>query len=368
MKHVLFILGTRPELIKLNPLIRQYKKSNNHKVLVCITSQHKELLHDLFNFFEFEYDYDLVVMKQNQTLISSFLDILARLNNINFEVSLDLIFVQGDTNTAFAGALYGFYNNIKVAHIEAGLRSGNLLSPYPEEGNRKMISQIATYHLCPTNLAFENLVKENFSTNIYVTGNTVIDSLLLTIKNTESQQTKYQQILKNKGINLALEYILVTMHRRENFGEPLLQICSAILEFAINHPQIQFVLPIHPNRNGKFIKNSLNSISNIILLEPLPYDELIFLMNNCLIVMTDSGGIQEEAISCNKPILILRDTTERQEVVDIGAGVLVYADKLKIINLLEMLCYNKDFRNRMINKINPYGIGDASDKIFSILY
>ena len=366
-KKVLFVFGTRPELIKLHPVIEAFKKSIKHEVKVCITSQHKELLHDLFEFFSFTYDVDLVVMKPNQTLVSSFLDIMEGLNKYHQEFKSDVIFVQGDTTSAFAGALFGFYNNIKVAHIEAGLRSGSLISPFPEEGNRKMISQVAFYHFCPTEYARINLYKENSTDNVFVVGNTVIDTLVETIKITQEKEAKYKAYFEHLGVNFNNRIILTTMHRRENFGTPLMDICAAIKEFSAYCDDAQFVIPVHPNRNGVMIRQQLSDCKGALLLPPLAYDNLVYLMNNCFVILTDSGGIQEEAISCNKPILILRDTTERQEVLEVGAGLLVHSDKVLIFSYLKRLFEMRKFYRSMTHKINPYGDGNASQKILEII-
>ncbi len=366
-KKVLFVFGTRPELIKLHPVIEVFKKSAQHEVSVCITSQHKELLHDLFEFFSFTYDVDLFVMKPNQTLVSSFIDIMEGLDRYHQVFKADVIFVQGDTTSAFAGALFGFYNNIKVAHVEAGLRSGSLTSPFPEEGNRKMISQVAYYHFCPTEYARINLYKENFTENVYVVGNTVIDTLLNTVKITQKNELNYQTYFQQLGVNFNNRIILTTMHRRENFGAPLLDICAAIKEFSAYCPDAQFVIPVHPNRNGVMIRQQLADCKEALLLPPLAYDNLVYLMNNCFVILTDSGGIQEEAISCNKPILILRDTTERQEVLEVGAGVLVNSDKVLIFNYLKRLFEMPKFYRSMTHKQNPYGDGNASQQIIDII-
>jgi len=366
-KKVLFVFGTRPELIKLHPVIEVFKQSKLHEVSVCITSQHKELLHDLFEFFSFTYDVDLFVMKPNQTLVSSFIDIMEGLDKYHQNFKADVIFVQGDTTSAFAGALFGFYNNIKVAHVEAGLRSGSLTSPFPEEGNRKMISQVAYYHFCPTEYARINLYKENSSENVFVVGNTVIDTLLHTIKLTQLKEAQYKSYFQQLGVNFKNRIILTTMHRRENFGTPLLDICASIKEFSAYCPDVQFVIPVHPNRNGVMIRQQLADCKEALLLPPLAYDNLVYLMNNCFVIHTDSGGIQEEAISCNKPILILRDTTERQEVLEVGAGVLVNSDKVLIFNYLKRLFEMPKFYRSMTHKQNPYGEGNASQQIFEII-
>lgn len=365
--EVLFILGTRPELIKLNPLIKVFRASKEHNVKVCITSQHKELLHDLFELFSFEYDVDLSTMKPNQTLVSSFIHIMEGLHQLEESFKPNLIFVQGDTTTAFAGALYGFYNKIKVAHIEAGLRSGDIKSPFPEEGNRKMVTHIANYHFCPTSLSCQNLTDEKITSQVHVVGNTVIDALIDTIAIIEAKKEVYFDYFEKIGVDLTKKIILTTIHRRENYGEPLQNICDSIKQFSEQEADVLFVLPIHPNRNGDFIKKVLGSCSGVRLLNPLAYDKLVFLMYHCHVVLTDSGGIQEEAITCNKPILILRDTTERQEVIDVGAGVLVHDNKELIVDYLTKLFNNPDFYASMTQKENPYGDGKTSERIFEIL-
>jgi UDP-N-acetylglucosamine 2-epimerase (non-hydrolysing) len=363
MKNILFVFGTRPEFIKLYPLISSYKKDKNYSIKVCLTSQHKELMHDLFDFFDFEFDDDLQVMKENQSLVGSFGDILNGLNQL-YKLSLpDLIYVQGDTNSAFAGALFGYYNQVKVAHVEAGLRSENIWSPFPEEGNRKMISQVASFHLCATPEAKENLNRENIFENCEVVGNTVIDTLIATLKTVRKNHTYYEEILSKKGVYFSRKILLCKMHRRENFGAPLEQTCEAFKKFASKNPSLQFIIPIHPNRNGQFIREVLSGIENIQLIAPLAYDEFVFLMQASFVLLSDSGGIQEESITCNKPILILRDNTERPEVVSCGAGVLVHCKEDLILNELDLLHSNSNYYNSRVFKNNPYGNGDSAEKI-----
>jgi len=367
MKTVLFIFGTRPELIKLNPLIKKYKSDPTYKTIVCITSQHKELLHDLFQLFDFTYDYDLSIMDENQTLVGSFNKIVTRLNELHFETKPSLIFVQGDTTSAFAGSLFGYYNAIKVVHIEAGLRSGDINSPYPEEGNRKMIATIASYHFCPTTMAYQNLINENYQGNMYIVGNTVIDSLAYMVSKVNAEKVKYNRFFTDNQISQTSKKILITAHRRENYGEHLNQICDSISQLSDSFQDVEFIVLLHPNKNGEFIKSALANIKNVKLLKPVAYDYLVFLLLESSILMTDSGGIQEEAIYCNKPILVLRENTERQEVIEVGAGILTYNKKDIIVEQVTKLLLNSDSYNQMINKKNPYGDGKSSEYIFNIL-
>jgi len=363
MNRVLFVLGTRPELIKLIPLIKVYKSDADYQTQVCITSQHQELLHDLFPFFDFDYDFDLKVMRENQSLTTSLTKILNGLNDLFLTEKPELIFVQGDTNTAFAGALFGYQNKIKVVHIEAGLRSNDIWSPFPEEGNRKLISQICQYHFCSTNDAKQNLLKENITENVFVVGNTVIDTLIQTIAKIQRNRDFYIDAFRKMGIDFSQKVLLVTLHRRENFGIPLERICETIRKFANDNPNSQFVIPIHPNQNGKYIEQTLSGYDNIKIIQALTYDLFVFLLNESFILLTDSGGIQEEAITSNKPLLILRENTERPEVVQLGAGILVHYDEELIISNLNRLHNDSSFYANMVNKINPFGDGSASNQI-----
>ncbi|MBU3660620.1 MAG: UDP-N-acetylglucosamine 2-epimerase (non-hydrolyzing) [Flavobacteriales bacterium] len=367
MKNVLFVLGTRPELIKLFPLINAFKSDIGCNVQVCVTGQHKELLEDLFDFFHFQPDTNLHVMKENQSLSASFTAIMQGLQNHFASQQFEYVFVQGDTNSAFAGALFGYYNQIKVVHIEAGLRSGDIYSPFPEEGNRKLIGQVANFHFCATEEAAQNLRSENLNENVFVVGNTVIDTLLYTLKKIEHQAEKYESLARNNAWHLSEQSVLVTIHRRENFGEPLRLICEAIEEFALENPEVNFMLPVHPNRNGQFIREHLNGVNNVQLIDPLPYDQFVYLMRKAKVLMSDSGGIQEEAISCNKPILILRENTERPEVVNVGAGMLVHCDKQKIKSELNLLLQDTSYYQQRINKINPFGDGKSSLRIKELI-
>jgi len=367
MKNILFVLGTRPELIKLFPLIKELKFDKSFNIEVCVTGQHTHLLENLFDFFQFKPDYNLEVMRENQSLTGSFTAILDGLQSNFSSKKPDAIIVQGDTNSAFAGALFGYYNQIKVIHIEAGLRTGNLFSPYPEEGNRKLIGQIADFHFSATDEAANNLRLEGINENVHVVGNTVIDTLLYTINKVENKAFKYKEIFEKKGVDLTQKLILVTIHRRENFENALEAISEAIQEFATNNPKVAFIIPVHPNRNGQYLKSKLSNINGIHLIEPLPYDEFVFLMSKAYIIMSDSGGIQEESISCNKPLLVLRENTERPEVIQVGAGVLVGSDKSKILSYLHELSSNQATYESMINKTNPFGNGHSSEVIHGIL-
>ncbi|NOZ35302.1 MAG: UDP-N-acetylglucosamine 2-epimerase (non-hydrolyzing) [Chlorobi bacterium] len=366
MKKVLFVLGTRPEAIKLAPLIKIFQQSDFFITEVCTTGQHKEMTEEVLNFFDITPDYDLKLMTKGQTLNDITVKTLTGIGIITDKTKPDLIFVQGDTTSVFAASLAAFYKNVKVAHVEAGLRTGNKQFPFPEEINRILTGHIADFHFAPTEKAFRNLQNEGISKNVFITGNTVIDALfeaLHIIKNEKSN--KFEE--KFRFIDFNKKIILVTAHRRENFGEPFKNICSALAELAKNQ-DIEIVYPVHPNPKVKdFAHKYLGNIKNIKLISPLPYPELVWLMNKAYIVLTDSGGIQEEAPSLGKPVLVLRNETERSEGIDAGTVKLVGTDKKIIYSETVKLLQDVNHYNEMKHKVNPYGDGTTSKKILNIL-
>jgi UDP-N-acetylglucosamine 2-epimerase (non-hydrolysing) len=365
MKKVLFIFGTRPEALKLVPLINIFKENPTiFDTKVCITSQHKEMLWQVLDFFNINPDWNLDLMLPNQTLFDITAFGIKKIEEVvNFE-NPDLIIVQGDTTSTFIGALAGFYKKIPVAHIEAGLRSFNKYSPFPEEINRKMVSTLTEIHFPPTELAKEFLNKEGYKDNIFVVGNTVIDALFLTLN--KIKDTNYE--LNFPAIDFNKKTILVTGHRRESFGKPFENICFAIALVANLHPEVNFVYPVHLNPNVQNpVKAILGGLTNVFLIEPLNYPEFVWLMNKSYFILTDSGGIQEEAPSLGKPVLVMRDVTERTEGIDAGTAKLIGTDYDKIVENILMLLNNNSIFNEMANSTNPYGNGTSSKQIFKIV-
>jgi len=365
---VLTIFGTRPEAIKFASLIKALKRSpHDFELKTCVTAQHMEMLDQVLNFFEIIPDFDLKIMKPNQSLFDLTADSLKAIKVVVEGESPDLVFVQGDTTTAFVGALAGFYSFVKVAHLEAGLRSGNKFSPYPEEINRKLVGHLADYHFAPTPKGLINLNNEGINRNIWVVGNTVIDSLFLCLEILKhSDQKVYIDFFKK--IDFSKRVILVTGHRRESFGKPLENICNALKEIASNFENVEIVYPLHLNPNvRKIVISILNGIKNIHLMEPLEYNFLVWLMEKAYLILTDSGGIQEEAPSLGKPVLVMRDVTERTEGVEAGTAKLVGTNKNRILEEAYLLLDNQTEYEKMSKAINPYGDGKTSEKIMSIL-
>jgi UDP-N-acetylglucosamine 2-epimerase (non-hydrolysing) len=365
-KKLLFVFGTRPEAIKMAPLIIKGKQPDSgFDLKICVTGQHRTMLDQVMDFFNLKADYDLDLMKHDQTLFSITSGVLLGLEPILNEYQPDYVVVQGDTTTAFAGALAAYYKQIKIIHIEAGLRSGDKLSPFPEEVNRKMVGVIADIHFAPTEKASENLHLENITKNVFVVGNPVIDALLtgLHILNSRENdfETKYSFLQKNS------RKILVTGHRRESFGEPFKEICQAIKTIS-EEPNVEVIYPVHLNPNvQKPVNDILGKCPNVHLIAPLPYPELIWLMNKSYLILTDSGGIQEEAPSLGKPVLVMRNVTERQEGVDAGTAKLVGNIGSDILKETLLLLHDKTVYEKMAHAANPYGDGTTSEKIFSIL-
>lgn len=364
MKKVLFVYGTRPEAIKMAPVIRKFiAQERDFSTAVCVTAQHREMLDSINSFFGIVPEYDLDLMQSNQTLF----DITARgiqgLRQVFEEYRPDIVFVQGDTTTAFIGALAGYYMKTRVAHIEAGLRSGNKYSPFPEEINRMLAGCIADYHFAPTELARKNLAQENITKNVFVVGNTVIDALYLGL-NILSHNEEEDCRTFFRFLDPTRKIILVTGHRRESFGGPFVNICTALREIALAHPEIDIVYPVHLNPNvRKPVFEILHGISNVRLIEPLSYPLFIWLMNRAHLILTDSGGVQEEAPSLGKPILVMRDVTERQEGIDAGTALLVGTEKENITRATSRLLSDAAQYKTMAQAKNPYGDGTASDQI-----
>ncbi len=374
---VISIFGTRPEAIKMAPLVKELELEPeiNHKV--CITAQHREMLDQVLKAFDIKPQYDLNLMKANQTLSDITSRVLLGLQPILMKEKPDIILVHGDTTTTLSASLAAFYQKIAVGHVEAGLRTGNLYSPWPEEANRKLTSQITKFHFAPSELNKKNLLNENvLEEKIFITGNTVIDALLLTrdqIKQNTEKREKLLSFISSSGYSITgiksdRPYILVTGHRRENFGEGFLNICEALKVIANQNPHIDIVYPVHLNPQvQKPVLNILSKTSNIYLIQPLEYESFIALMMYCYFIITDSGGIQEEAPSLGKPVLVMRDTTERPEALNSGTVKLVGANKDNISKTAQELIDQPKLFEKMSQAINPYGDGLASKRIVKII-
>ncbi|MCM1321060.1 MAG: UDP-N-acetylglucosamine 2-epimerase (non-hydrolyzing) [Bacteroides sp.] len=368
MKKILFIYGTRPEAIKMAPLIKEFQKHPlRFKVAVCLTGQHRQMLDQINSFFGIKGDYDLNLMKPNQTLFDIVSGCLLGLKPILESEKPDLIFVQGDTSTVLAGALASYFCKLPIAHLEAGLRSGDKYSPFPEEGNRILAGHIADFHFCPTERAAENLRREGIPANIYMVGNTVIDALHLGLALIKKKGDKeYSDFFSY--MDFSKKIVLITGHRRENFGSGFENICKAISVLADKHNDTEFIYPMHLNPNVREpVMRHLHGKVNIHLIEPLDYPYLIWLMEKCFFVLTDSGGIQEEAPALGKPVLVMRDVTERQEGVEAGTAKLVGTDCEKIVSAAEELLCGGELYKSMSNAVNPYGDGKTSERIVKIL-
>ena len=364
---ILTVFGTRPEAIKMAPVARVLydDPAIDHKV--CVTAQHREMLDQVLDFFELKPDYDLNLMKHNQTLQGLTSDILLHIDKVLTDFRPDYILVHGDTTTTFVSALAAFYRRIKVGHVEAGLRTYNKWAPFPEEMNRQLTGRLTDIHFAPTQKARENLLHEAVpEEQIRVTGNTVIDSLMWArekLKNYTDDEIRY---LQNEVIDPGKKLILVTGHRRENFGEGFLQICRALKQIASEHPEAQIVYPVHLNPNvRKPVFDILGGVDNIKLIEPLAYPAFVWLMDRSFMIITDSGGIQEEAPSLGKPVLVMRETTERPEAVEAGTVILVGTDPEKITGYTDELLREGDLYQRMKKAHNPYGDGKASERILA---
>jgi UDP-N-acetylglucosamine 2-epimerase (non-hydrolysing) len=366
MKKFLLIFGTRPEAIKFAPLIRELKKhSHVIDVKVCVTGQHQLMLDQVLTFFDIVPDYNLALMRPSQTLYDITSDILQALKGLlTKDYPADYVIVQGDTTTAMAAALASFYNKTTVLHLEAGLRSYDSYSPFPEEINRAIVARLASFHFAPTEKAKQNLIAEGIKErNILMCGNTVIDSLFLGLDIIDSaDETRYKT--KFSFLDFDKKIILVTGHRRENFGEPFLEICNAIKQLAKENPAIQIVYPVHLNPNVQEPVNKvLQNVDNVFLIPPIEYNFLIWLMKKSYFIITDSGGIQEEAPALGKPVLVMREVTERTEGIEAGTAKLVGTSGNNIIEAASELLLSKEAYDKMANAVNPYGDGTTSRQI-----
>lgn len=378
----MLVFGTRPEAIKMAPLVKEFQKHpDEFQTIVCATGQHRQMLDQVLSLFEISPDYDLAIMKQGQDLYDVTARVLTGMRDILKEVQPDVVLVHGDTATSTAAALAAFYQQIPVGHVEAGLRTNNMYSPWPEEMNRQLTGRIATYNFAPTLLSKSNLLKENINPDsIIVTGNTVIDALHQVVAKIKTdanlsaelgmafQQIGYDVTRLNEGRKL----VLITGHRRENFGDGFIQMCTAIKDLTQKYPDVDFVYPMHLNPNvrkpiHKVFGGDLSNLSNMFFVEPLEYLSFVYLMEKSAIVLTDSGGIQEEAPGLGKPVLVMRDTTERPEALDAGTVKLVGTDYDKILNEVSILLDDDDAYKKMSMAVNPYGDGLACGRIVKFL-
>ena len=361
MKKVMLIFGTRPEAIKMCPVVKEIAKDPDLKPIVCVTAQHREMLDQVLHLFQVQPDYDLNIMKDRQTLYDITSRVLTGLAPVLVEVKPDLVLVHGDTTTTFAGALAAYYAQIPVGHVEAGLRTNNKYNPFPEEMNRRLTGAICEWHFAPTKLAKENLLKENVATDrIMVTGNTVIDALKMTAQDNYVFDDKDLQ----KALQSGKRLIVMTTHRRENLGEPLRQVYKALKAVLETHEDTMVVFPVHKNPAVRSVVNEeLAGLDRVILTEPLDYEPFANLMNHAYLILTDSGGIQEEAPSLGKPVLVVRNTTERPEAVTAGTVKLVGTDYAKVHDEMTKLLDDKEYYRSMAEAVNPYGDGLASQRI-----
>ena len=375
IKKVLLVFGTRPEAIKMAPLVKEFQKStNDFETKVCVTAQHREMLDQVLKLFDIVPDYDLNLMKPGQDLYDITSNVLLGMKEVLSDFKPDIVLVHGDTTTTSAASLSAFYQQIKIGHVEAGLRTGDLLSPWPEEANRQITGVLANYHFAPTTTSRDNLLKENKDKkSVVVTGNTVIDALFLAIDKIKNNKDLENQI-KNQILNLNYQItdgkkiILVTGHRRENHGQGFIDICEALKTIALNNKEIDIVYPVHLNPNvQKPVKEILSDIPNIYLIDPLQYEQFIYMMDKSYFIITDSGGVQEEAPSLGKPVLVMRDTTERPEALIAGTVKLVGTDTKVIIKEAQKLLDDKTEYEKMSKAHNPYGDGKACEKIVDFI-
>lgn len=374
MKKILLVFGTRPEAIKMAPLVKAFQKDTEHfETRVCVTAQHRQMLDQVLEVFGITPEYDLNIMAPNQDLYDITAKVLMGLREVLKDFRPDTVLVHGDTTTSMAASLAAFYMQIPVGHVEAGLRTYNMLSPWPEEMNRQVTDRICTYYFAPTEQSKKNLLQENIDEKkIFITGNTVIDALLMAvdiISTTAGVKEKMAKELQEKGYTVGdREYILVTGHRRENFGDGFLHICKAIKELAALHPEMDIVYPVHLNPNvQKPVYELLSGLSNVYLISPLDYLPFIYAMQHSTLLLTDSGGVQEEAPSLGKPVLVMRDTTERPEAVEAGTVKLVGTDAEAIVSNVTALLQDKEMYKRMSETHNPYGDGQACERIIAAL-
>lgn len=371
MKRVLLVFGTRPEAIKMAPLVLKLKENNkDFETKVCVTGQHRQMLDQVLSLFQLTPDFDLNLMKPGQTLSDVTSGVLKGLEQVFDAWMPDVVLVHGDTATTFAASLAAYYHKIKVGHVEAGLRTGDLYSPWPEEANRKLTGALANFHFAPTQSSYENLIKENVNPeNIVVTGNTVIDALLQVKQKVEHDPALVQKFEHEFSfLDAQKRLILVTGHRRENFGQGFLNICTALVNLAKKYPDLQIVYPVHLNPNVQQPVNELlTGIDNVFLIAPQDYLPFVYLMNRSYLILTDSGGIQEEAPSLGKPVLVMRDTTERPEAVSAGTVRLVGTDVQTIETSVIELLENSNVYSKMAEAHNPYGDGTACQQIIDFL-
>lgn len=374
MKKILLVFGTRPEAIKMAPLVKALQKDTEHfETRVCVTAQHRQMLDQVLEVFGITPEYDLNIMAPNQDLYDITAKVLLGLREVLKDFRPDTVLVHGDTTTSMAASLAAFYMQIPVGHVEAGLRTYNMLSPWPEEMNRQVTDRICTYYFAPTEQSKANLLQENIDAKkIFITGNTVIDALLMAvdiISTTAGVKEKMAKELQEKGYTVGdREYILVTGHRRENFGDGFLHICKAIKELAALHPEMDIVYPVHLNPNvQKPVYELLSGLSNVYLISPLDYLPFIYAMQHSTLLLTDSGGVQEEAPSLGKPVLVMRDTTERPEAVEAGTVKLVGTNAEAIVSNVTALLLDKEMYKRMSETHNPYGDGQACERIIAAL-
>lgn len=382
MKKIMLVFGTRPEAIKMAPLVKEFQKQPEQvETVVCVTGQHREMLDQVLRIFDIHPDYDLNIMKRGQDLYDVTAHVLTGLRDVLKEVKPDVVLVHGDTTTSTASALAAFYQQILVAHIEAGLRTHNIYSPWPEEMNRLLTGRLATYHFSPTPLSRNNLIKESVDDrNIIVTGNTVIDALYWVvdkIKNDKVLDSELVKVLVKAGydvnrLNGGKKLVLITGHRRENFGDGFIHMCTAIKDLTRKYPDVDFVYPMHLNPNVRkpiheVFGEDLSGLGNMFFIEPLEYLSFVYLMEKSTIVLTDSGGIQEEAPGLGKPVLVMRDTTERPEALDAGTVKLVGTDYDRIVNEVSVLIDDKVAYEKMSKAVNPYGDGLACKRIVNAL-
>ena len=382
MKKVMLVFGTRPEAIKMAPLVKEFQKQPKRvETVVCVTGQHREMLDQVLKIFDIKPDYDLNIMKQGQDLYDVTARVLTGMRDVLKEVKPDVVLVHGDTTTSTAAALAAFYQQIPVGHVEAGLRTHNIYSPWPEEMNRLLTGRLAAYHFSPTPLSRNNLIKESVDDcNIIITGNTVIDALYWVvdkIKNNKELDNELEDILSKAGydvnrLNNGKKLVLITGHRRENFGDGFINMCTAIKDLTVKYPDLDFVYPMHLNPNVRkpiheVFGENLSGLKNMFFIEPLEYLSFVYLMEKSSIVLTDSGGIQEEAPGLGKPVLVMRDTTERPEALDAGTVKLVGTDYNKIVNEVSSLIDDKAAYEKMSKAVNPYGDGLACGRIVNAL-
>ena len=370
MKNILLVFGTRPEAIKMAPLVKALEADPRFDAKVCVTAQHREMLDQVLEIFKIKPDFDLDLMKHGQTLPNLTSSILLGMTSVYERFAPDIVLVHGDTATTFATALSAYYQKIPVGHVEAGLRTGNIYSPWPEEANRKLTGTITKYHFAPTETSQQNLLNESVSKDdIFVTGNTVIDALFLASEIIETRhELKAQFESQFDFLSNEKKLILVTGHRRESFGEGFERICESIRQIATNNPDVQVLYPVHLNPNVQEpVKRLLSDLDNVILIEPQQYLPFVYLMNRAEIILTDSGGIQEEAPSLGKPVLVMRDTTERPEAVEAGTVNLVGTNVELITSQVQMLLDNNEAYITMSRAHNPYGDGKACQRICDLL-